>query len=210
MTQYSKTAYPWLYEGLWGMLVRWFQVPETPPALPADDGEGIKTFRPSHEYVNYQRVLFVLSHVFAAPFVFMLLALIIAGGFFIGPILAILLILLFLMLIAGLVLLEYVGVYLRYDATWYLVGERSLCVRQGVWVIRETIVPYDNVQNVSITQGPLQRSFGIFDVRVETAGTAVSGGKNESAQASGAVLAGLDNPEEVKALIQAQIGRAHV
>ena len=62
------------------------------------------------------------------------------------------------------------AMHLRYDTTWYVLTNRSLRIRRGIWMIHETTITYENVQNVSVNQGPLQRIFGIADVLVQTAG----------------------------------------
>ena len=64
----------------------------------------------------------------------------------------------------------YVGLHLRYDTTWYVMSERSMRIRGGLWVIEETTITFENVQNVKLTQNPLQRYFGIASVLVDTAG----------------------------------------
>src|SRR5207247_118797 len=46
----------------------------------------------------------------------------------------------------------------------------SLRIRRGIWLIHETTITFENVQNVEIRQGPLQRYFGIADVHIDTAG----------------------------------------
>jgi membrane protein YdbS with pleckstrin-like domain len=67
-------------------------------------------------------------------------------------------------------IIAYVAIHLRYDTTWYVMSDRSLRTRRGIWVICETTITYENVQNVSVSQGPVQRYFGIADVVIETAG----------------------------------------
>ena len=49
-------------------------------------------------------------------------------------------------------------------------SDRSLRIRRGIWVIHETTLTFENVQNVSVRQGPLQRYFGIANLLLETAG----------------------------------------
>jgi membrane protein YdbS with pleckstrin-like domain len=66
--------------------------------------------------------------------------------------------------------LAYIAIHLRYDTTWYVVTDRSLRIRRGIWIIHETTITFENVQNVSVSQGPIQRWFGIANVLVETAG----------------------------------------
>ena len=62
------------------------------------------------------------------------------------------------------------AIHLRYDTMWYVFSDRSMRLRRGIWLIRESTITFENVQNVKVTQGPLQRWFGIADVVVETAG----------------------------------------
>jgi len=68
---------------------------------------------------------------------------------------------------------------LDYEMRWYQVTDRSLRIREGVWAVREMTMTFANVQNIEVTQGPLQRVFGIADLRVQTAGGggAATGGK---------------------------------
>ena len=82
-------------------------------------------------------------------------------------------ILLMLLIVFGAV--SYLAIYLRFDTTWYVFSDRSMRLRRGIWLIRESTITFENVQNVKVSQGPLQRYFGIANVVVETAG----GGGNQ-------------------------------
>lgn len=62
------------------------------------------------------------------------------------------------------------GLRLDYEKRWYVLTDRSLRVREGVWTVREMTVTFANIQNIGIEQGPLQRWFGIADLKVDTAG----------------------------------------
>src|SRR5262249_46640878 len=75
----------------------------------------------------------------------------------------------------------YIAIHLRYDSTWYVMTSRSLRIRRGIWLIHETTITFENVQNVEIKQGPVQRYFGIADVHIDTAG---GGGHKEGKHAS--------------------------
>ena len=61
-------------------------------------------------------------------------------------------------------------VRLDFEKRWYLVTNRSLRVREGVVKLREMTITFANIQNISISQGPIQRLLGIADLRVDTAG----------------------------------------
>lgn len=74
----------------------------------------------------------------------------------------------------GLYLLQipitYAVVRLDYEMRWYMVTDRSLRLRHGVWKVSESTMSFANVQNVLVTQGPLQRLLGLGDVKVQSAG----------------------------------------
>lgn len=103
-------------------------------------------------------------------------------------------------------------VQFEYENLWYMVGKSSLRIREGVITVKEITVTFANVQNIAITQGPVQRLFGISDLRVDTAGGCggiiVHGQKSEPAEnLHTAWFRGLDNAEEVKKTIQQMLHR---
>jgi hypothetical protein len=57
-----------------------------------------------------------------------------------------------------------------WELRWYIVTDRSLRIREGVWKVSEMTMTFANVQEVSIHQGPLERLFDVADVRVRSAG----------------------------------------
>jgi membrane protein YdbS with pleckstrin-like domain len=67
---------------------------------------------------------------------------------------------------------------LDYEMRWYLVTDRSLRLRSGVWKISESTMSFANLQQVVVTQGPLQRLLGLADVKVQSAGGG-SGGQSD-------------------------------
>jgi membrane protein YdbS with pleckstrin-like domain len=70
--------------------------------------------------------------------------------------------------------------------------------RRGVWFRRTGIVPYSRITNVDIVQGPVMRRFGIFSLRIQTAGY--------SAQAQSEIsIEGMTAPEEVRELIMGYV-----
>jgi hypothetical protein len=96
---------------------------------------------------------------------------------------------------------------------WYVVTDRSLRVREGLRAVRERTMSFANIQNLSVRQGPVQRAFGIADLRVRTAGGGGAGDESGSdAEASGgnlhlAVFRGVDNPEGIRDLILERMRR---
>ena len=63
----------------------------------------------------------------------------------------------------------------------------------------------ENVQNVLVVRGPIQNLFGFSSIVVETAGAAKGEHENVHAVGNKAVMQGIDNPEEIRALIMEQV-----
>ncbi len=57
-----------------------------------------------------------------------------------------------------------------YDLRWYMVTDRSLRIRHGIWKVNESTMSFANIQQVEVSQGPLQRLLGLSDVKVQSAG----------------------------------------
>jgi Bacterial PH domain len=102
---------------------------------------------------------------------------------------------------------------LNYEMRWYIVTDRSLRLREGVFAVREMTLTYANVQNISIQQGPLQRLLGIADVVVRTAGgggaTDKHGheGHGPGATMHTGTLRAVDNAEQVRDMILDRLRR---
>ena len=98
-------------------------------------------------------------------------------------------------------------VRLDFEKRWYLVTDRSLRVREGIVKVREMTVMFANIQNISVSQGPIQRLLGIADLRVDTAG----GGPSRSEKEEGGEslhtvrFRGVNNADEIRELITARL-----
>jgi hypothetical protein len=64
----------------------------------------------------------------------------------------------------------FAAVRLDYEQRWYIVTDRSLRLRSGIWNVQELTMSFANLQQVTVTQGPLQRLLGLANVHVQTAG----------------------------------------
>ena len=98
---------------------------------------------------------------------------------------------------------------LNFEKRWYVVTDRSLRIREGVTTVREMTVNFANIQNISISQGPLQRVLQIADLRVDTAGGG-GGSSREQGRSENlhtAWFRGIDNANEVRELIQQRLRR---
>jgi membrane protein YdbS with pleckstrin-like domain len=170
-----------------------------PPTLP-EGSETLRRLKPSERYLAYAYTGALLSH--ATPFL-MVPVLLIAGFAAGGPAAVPLLIIGFLILAVSLVTLGVTLVALRLD--WelrdYLIGSRSLRLRQGAFVQRELTLSYANVQNVEVIQGPIERLFGFKSLVVTTAGGRRSKPGERGAQNHEARLVGLEDAEAVRDLV---------
>ena len=61
MTTHVQRTGAWLYQGLWGILTRWFRVPAQPPTLPVAAGETANAFQPSAGFLRYLTFQFWLG-----------------------------------------------------------------------------------------------------------------------------------------------------
>ena len=197
----------WCYRGLWGVLTRWFRVPNQPPSLPTAEGETAESFQPSEGFLRNLKFhfwiwFFVIDiSIFIGWIVIMVLQ----------PVIGLLLIPVALFLAIVPDIIAYLAIHLRYDTTWYVMTKRSLRIRRGIWVIHETTITFENVQNVTVNQGPLQRWFGIANVLIETAG---GGGSAQQHQAQGAashcgLIEGVADAQRIRDLLMSRLGKSH-
>jgi uncharacterized membrane protein YdbT with pleckstrin-like domain len=115
-----------------------------------------------------------------------------------------------LVLLGAVIVVSYLAIYLRYDTTWYVFSDRSMRLRRGIWLIRESTITFENIQNVKVTQGPLQRLFGIANVVVETAG----GGSAQSEPGGGlgmhaGLIEGVAEAAEIRDSIMSRVKVTH-
>jgi membrane protein YdbS with pleckstrin-like domain len=196
--QHVDRASRWIYSGIWAALVQWFRVPKEPPTIPGGSADAARSFRPAEGFLRYLKFYFWI-------------ALVIIDALILGAWIAIAV----AWPVAGLVLalpafalavvpdvLAYIAIHLRYDTTWYVVSDRSLRIRRGIWLLHETTITYENIQNIRVSQGPLQRWYGIGDVLVETAGGGAGSteGGGTSIMHRG-LIEGVDNANEIRDLI---------
>ncbi len=196
MDNHSMTK--WAYSGFWGMLTKWFLLPKTPPTLPQQENEEIISFQPSIAWLNYNKFHFwVLLLIIDIAVLTAWVALLWHNSFWgwtLSP----------LFLFVGIApdILAYLVIYLKYDSTWYVLSDRSLRIRRGLWTIEDITVTFANIQNIKLAQGPLERYFGFSNLIIETAGG--GGGQTpgaEGMQAHKAVLAGINNAKEIRELL---------
>lgn len=200
-----------MYNSFRQLCERLLRVPADPEPPPGDEA-STRRFRAAPNFYKYLlfvallRILvflFVVVFAVALPVTFAEFQLVKEGNkwasiLWIVPVAAILLHL----LISAFALAV---VRLTFEKRWYLVTDRSLRVREGVISIREMTVNFANIQNISVSQGPLQRILGISDLRVDTAGGGggrSSHGEKVSQNLHTAWFRGIENATEVRTIIQ--------
>lgn len=199
---------------------RWLRIPPEPDPPPGDEASA-RVFRAAPKYLQYLKVLWAVGTAFSMIVPLIVVVIIIAvivgsdgSAAHDGGVIAVLVtvaILLFAIVTAH-ALFRLAMVHLNFEKRWYLVTDRSLRIREGVATVREITFTFANIQNLSVTQGPIQRILGIADLKVETAG----GGSMASAHQQQTVglnlhtayFRGIDNAEELKNLIGARM-RGH-
>ncbi len=95
-------------------------------------------------------------------------------------------------------------VRLEYELRWYIVTDRSLRIRSGIWRVREATMSFANLQQVELSEGPVQRLLGIADVRVTSAGGGGGGEKERQSHEDSLHTGrfhGVTNAPEIRDLI---------
>jgi membrane protein YdbS with pleckstrin-like domain len=200
-----------MYDGMKSLVLALLKVPPE-PLDPMGDVKSLRVFRAAPGYLRYLTVGWLIAQGSLLLAVFIALVTIAVAGPAPGPaaIVAIgleLLIVLFLLIQA---IVTYFWLRLNYELRWYKVTDRSLRIRTGVWNIHEMTVTFANVQNITVTQGPLERLFGISDVKVETAGGGAGAqghGEGLGINLHAGMFRGVDNPEEIRGLMLERLRR---
>jgi len=197
-----------MFESLKSLTMRLLKVPPE-PAGPAGAQDSLQVFRAAPGYYSYKLAVWLVSRMVVVVTVGLPLA--VAGVFGLGllgeePLAGGLLLLLSaggLAFLGVVTALGYAALRLDYELRWYKVTDRALRIREGVYNVREMTLTFANIQNISVSQGPLQRHFGISDLVVQTAG----GGGVPQGQTGGhfgmhlGVFRGVDNAEEIRTLM---------
>jgi uncharacterized membrane protein YdbT with pleckstrin-like domain len=184
------------------------RIPQDPEPPPGDEA-STRLFRAAPAFYKYLLLLWTLKS---------LLALFIVSAAMIGPVFGAFVAAkhgnksgLLLLLIPGVVFAIVIAfrlfalalVRLDFEKRWYVVTDRSLRVREGIVIVREMTVTFANIQNIAVSQGPIQRALGIADLRVDTAGGgAVNAQKHQGQNLHTAWFRGVNNASEVREVIQ--------
>lgn len=195
-----------IYAGVWDVLAGVFHVPKEPPSLPVEAGRSVASFRPAPGFLRYLKFYFW----FLLALIDGLLTALWIGTVVMAPIVGILLAPIFLVVAVLPDVFAYVALHLRCDTTWYVLSDRSLRIRRGIWTIRETTITFENVQNVAVKQGPLERHFGIANVIVETAGGGGTSSQGGEIGPHVGLIEGVDSAPQIRDMIMTRVRRSRV
>ena len=208
-----------MLEPVKALMLRLLAVPPE-PSLPAGSAGTARVFRASRRYLQLKLLRWAAGQV--ATLIGLIAALVVydlieSGGIDLGrhlPFAALVPIAMgFLqwLEVFGLIAfvlqlpLTLIPIILDWELRWYIVTDRSLRIREGVWKVSEMTMTFANVQEVSIHQGPLERLMGIADVRVRSAGGGASSSSHdrEREEKSGHIgyFRGVDGAPAIRDLI---------
>jgi len=197
----AKESTAWVYEGVWAVLAGLFKTPREGPTLPVRAGEACDTFHPAPGYLRYLKLWFWIGLVIVDGSIAIAWLLIATANRQLGLALAVP-----ALLLATLPdVVAYLAIHLRYDTMWYVLTEHSMRLRRGIWVIGEVTITYENIQNVAVRSGPVQRLFGIADVAVETAGAGASHGEPSRAVSNRGLIQGVADAARIRELIMLRV-----
>ncbi len=189
-------------------LLQWLKVPPMPQA-PDGSPESIQVFRAGKNYYRWRVLIWGLTHL---AVVAGLVAAIIAFNLSLrkappkGQTIALVIETLVVFAMSLYLPFTFFLQRLDYRMRWYIVTDRSLRIRSGVWSVEEQTMTFANIQDLAVTAGPLQGFLGLADVEVRSAG----GGKVRSKEGGlmpshVARFAGVDNAEALRDLILARL-----
>ncbi|HUR46344.1 MAG TPA: PH domain-containing protein [Candidatus Saccharimonadales bacterium] len=201
-----------MYKAFREFCERVLRIPSDPEPPPGDH-ESTRIFRAAPNYYRYLLFIWALGTV-GAFIVFCWFSIAPIAGYvsidkYRHPAAHLLLLLpiTFFTILAFLRLFALAVLRLNFEKRWYVVTDRSMRVREGVFNVREMTITFANIQNISVDQGPVQRALGIADLKVETAGGGPANPKHPGQNLHTAYFRGIDNANEVRQLIQERLRR---
>ncbi|HCE46640.1 MAG TPA: hypothetical protein DET40_24090 [Lentisphaeria bacterium] len=197
-----------MYQFVKNIVLRVLRVPSE-PLDPMGEVGSLKVFRASPNFFKYRLYVWILQKILSAFVLALGAGIYFATALKTQPLsfnlVAFALISLAGICVVGLVhlVISFIMLRLDYEMRWYKITDRSLRIREGVVFVREMTLTFANIQNISISQGPIQRFFGIADLKVETAGGGAVAQPDHNAQSQlfsmhVGIFRGIDNYDEVR------------
>jgi membrane protein YdbS with pleckstrin-like domain len=206
---------PPMYSAFRNTCERLLRIPHDPAPPPGDEA-STRIFRAAPNYYKYLLFLWALKSAAGVGIIAVALGIPMVGlclelgrkGDPWAPLLLVFPLVVLVPVVLG-CLFQLAVLRLAYEKRWYMVTDRSLRVREGVVTVREMTVNFANIQNIAISEGPIQRALGIADLRVETAGGGAANASHHHNQPMEnlhtAWFRGVNNAGEVRELIQQRL-----
>ncbi|HEU0119054.1 MAG TPA: PH domain-containing protein [Bryobacteraceae bacterium] len=192
-----------------GWLLRLLRVPPE-PTPPDGSPDSILVFRAGRNYFRWRIVVWAVSQVALIAFAFVPLV-VLSQAHKLPPLVFDLLAgfeALYLASLLAIIPLTFWMQKLNYELRWYIVTDRSLRIRSGIWAVQELTMTFANIQDLRITEGPLQSLLGLADLEVRSAGGGGAPGPyGASVHSHGARFAGVDNAGQIRDLIVERLRR---
>lgn len=179
-------------------ILNWLRVPPE-PASPDGSAGSVRVFRAGKNYYRWRVLMWALTQVGVV-----LGLLITVGGVQsatrrLPPVARTLAVAMEALgiaaVVAGLPFTFYLQ-RLNYRMRWYIVTDRSLRIRSGIWSVEELTMTFANIQDLAVTAGPLQGLLGLADIEVRSAG----GGGGQHQGMSNKHAARFEGVEQAEAL----------
>jgi membrane protein YdbS with pleckstrin-like domain len=186
-------------------VMRWLSVPSA-PEVPDGSPTSLQIFRAGDKFYAWLVFRWIASHAFA--FVMISLATLVAlrPNSEPAPWVTLLLrggALVIWTIFAATLVVTFFAQRLDFRLRWYIVTDRSLRIRSGVFAVREMTMTFRNIQEIRVTAGPIMNALGLANVEVHAAG----GGGDPKRGGGGHIgrFEGLANANEIRDLIVARL-----
>ena len=189
-----------IYEAIKDRLFSLIKAPTHPPDPPAGSQGSIQTFQAAPNFLKIQLIIWGLGFAGAivGELIFLGVELFLTHGDRDKTGELALAALLLVITVVG-TIVKFFLIRIDYDMRYYVVTDRSLRIREGALLINESTYTFANIQNLKVTQGPLERLLGLSNLIVETAGGAsAAGDKHRKSAGHEGNLRGITNAREVR------------
>jgi uncharacterized membrane protein YdbT with pleckstrin-like domain len=153
-------------------LLRGLKVPEA-PSPPDGSPDSVRVFRAGRNYYLWSVIMWGWAALAATAAVLSLslpLVVAIRRAPDVAQFLAAVALVLLWIVYVAIAAMTLVSRRLNYGLRWYIVTDRSLRIRSGIFAMSELTMTYSNIQEIRVASGPLQQLLGIADVEVQAAG----------------------------------------
>ncbi len=194
------------------MFRKLLKLPMGNPTIPTGDPASVQTWNPGPKYLRYRLLSYSLTLLptFAVGVAMLGAPLAVVTGFASEGnldefgLMAIMVALGAVGLVSLRIMIGVLWTGLRtaieVDMLRYTLTDQALRLQRGVSKLEEVTLSFANIQNVKLSQGPLQRFFGVADLVVETAG----GGSSHLYGHVG-LIHGVSQPDELRSLIMERV-----